>query len=103
MRNGGAEQPVRLQMDSSTSAMLALEKGPAEKILQMQSQGPGMEGMSTGLIESDDAAAFGVRKLEVKLISQGGKLVGRVVAGGTKPSLVAANLPYVLTLNRAPN
>jgi CubicO group peptidase (beta-lactamase class C family) len=103
LRNGGAEQRVRLQMDSSTSATLALGKGPGEKILQMQSQGPGVEGMSSGLIESDDAAAFGVRKLEVKLIPQDGKLVGRVIARGIKPGLVLANLPYVLTLNRVPN
>jgi CubicO group peptidase (beta-lactamase class C family) len=102
LRNGGAEEPVRLQVDSSTSATLALGKAPAAKILQMQSQGPGVEGMSTGLIESDDAAAFGVRKLVVKLIPQDGKLIGRLTARGVKPGLVLANLPYVLTLDKVP-
>ncbi len=66
----------------------------------MQSQGPGAEGMSTGLIESDDAAAFRVRKLVVKLIPRDGKLVGRVIARGVKSGLVLANLPYVLTRTR---
>jgi hypothetical protein len=58
--------------------------------------------MSTGLIESDDAAAFGVRKLVIKLLPQDGKLVGRVTAGGVRPGLVLANLPYVLTLDKVP-
>ena len=100
LRNGGAEEPVRLQVDSSTSATLVLGKAPVAKILQMQSQGPGVEGMSTGLIESDDAAAFGVRKLVIKLIPQDGKLVGRVTARGVKPGMVLANLPYVLSLDK---
>ncbi|NYF90920.1 serine hydrolase domain-containing protein [Tunturiibacter empetritectus] len=98
--NGGAEEPLRLQVDSSTSATLALGTAPATEILQMQSQGPGVEGVSTGLIESDGAGAFGVRKLVVKLIPQDGKLVGRVMARGEKTGLVFANLPYVLTLDR---
>jgi CubicO group peptidase (beta-lactamase class C family) len=101
LKNGGADMPVRLQVDSST-ATLALGNGPPAKLLQMQSQGPGLEGMSDGLIESSDAAAFGVRKLVVKLIPQDGKLAGRVFARGTKPGLVVANLPFVLTLDRVP-
>lgn len=100
LRNGGAEEPIQLQVDSSTSATLALGKAPAAKIVEMQSQGPGVEGMSNGLIESDDAAAFGVRKLAIKLIPQNGKLVGRVTARGGKRGMVIANLPYVLTLNK---
>jgi hypothetical protein len=91
------------QVDSSTSATLALGKEPAAEILQMQSQRPGVEGMSTGLIASADAAAFGVRELVLKLIPQDGKLGGRVIARGVKPGLVLANLPYVLTLDRVPN
>jgi CubicO group peptidase (beta-lactamase class C family) len=102
LRNGGAEEPVLLQVDSSSSATLAIGKAPAAPILQMQSQGPGFQGMSTGLIESSDAAAFGVRQLGVNLIPQDGKLVGRVSARGVKPGLLVANLPYVLTLDRAP-
>ena len=101
LKNGGADVPVRLQVDSTT-ASLALGNRPAAKILQMQSQSPGVEGMSDGLIESGDAAAFGVRRLMIKLIPQDGKLVGRVIARGIKPGLVLANLPYVLTLDRMP-
>jgi CubicO group peptidase (beta-lactamase class C family) len=103
LRNGGAEETVRLQVDSSTSATMALGKAPAAKILQMQSQGPGVEGTSIGLIESDGAAAFGVRNLVIKLIPQDGKLVGRVLARGVKPGLGFANLPYVLTLEKLPD
>ena len=103
LRNGGAEEPVRLQVDSSISATLVLGKGPAAKILQMQSRGPGVEGTLTGLIESDDAAAFGVRDLVIKLIPQDRKLLGRVLARGVKPGLGFANLPYVLTLEKLPD
>jgi CubicO group peptidase (beta-lactamase class C family) len=103
LRNGGAEEPVRLQVDSSASATMALGNGPAVKILQMQSQGRGVEGMSTGLIDSSDVAAFGIRNLVVKLIPQDGKLLGRVSARGAKPGLGFANLPYVLTLDKVPD
>jgi hypothetical protein len=103
LRNGGAEEPVRLQVDSSTSATLALGKASAEKILQMRSQGAGVVGMSTGLIESAGATGFGVRELVLKLIPQDRKLVGRVMAQGAKPGLVLANLPYVLTLDKVLN
>ena len=103
LRNDGAEEQVHFQVDSSTSATLALGKAPAGKILQMQSQGPGVEGMSSGLIESVDVTAFGVRKLVIKLIPQDGKLVGRVVARGVKAGVGFANLPYVLTLERLPD
>jgi hypothetical protein len=59
--------------------------------------------MSTGPIESDDATAFGVRNLAIKLVPQDGKLVGRVFARGVKPGLGFANLPYVLTLEKLPD
>jgi len=85
LRNGGAEEPVRLQVDSSTSATLALGKASAEKILQMRSQGAGVVGVSTGLIESADAAPVGVRELVLKLIRQDRKLVGRVMVQGANP------------------
>ncbi len=100
LRNGGAEQPVSLHLHSGTAATLALGKAPPAEILEMQSQGPALTGMSTGLIASNEAAAFGVRKLAVKLIPQEGKLAGRVLAQGIKPGLVAAILPYVLTLDK---
>lgn len=100
LRNGGAEQLVHVRFGSNTPATLSLGKEPAAEILEMKSQGPGVEGTSTGLIGSNDSAAFGVRKLVVKLIPQDGKLVGRVIARGVEPGLVVANLPYVLTLDR---
>jgi hypothetical protein len=38
--------------------------------------------------------------LVLKLIPQEGKLCGRVTAKGTRPGLLLANIPYVLTLER---
>jgi hypothetical protein len=68
----------------------------------MQSQGRGVEGMSTGIIDSPDAAAFGIRDLMVKLILRDGKLLGRVSARGIKSGLGFANLPFVVTLDKVP-
>ncbi len=100
LKNGGADMHVRLEIRSSTSATLALGEKAAEQISEMQLEGPGFTGTSMGLIESADATAYGVRKLAIKLIPQEGKLLGRVTARGTKPGMLIANLPYVLTLNR---
>lgn len=100
LQNGGADMRVRVQIKSSTAATVALGDRPAEPIQDMQSEGPGVEGTSTGLIESTDATAYEVRKLLIKLVPQEGKLVGRITARGTKPGMILANLPYVLTLSR---
>lgn len=100
LRNGGADMRINLQVNSSTSATFGLGDKPAEEISEMQSEGPGFSGTSKGLIECSDALAYGVRRLFFKLVPQEGKLVGRVMARGTKPGLVLANLPYVLSLNR---
>jgi CubicO group peptidase (beta-lactamase class C family) len=99
LQNGGADEPVHLQMDASM-ATFALGDRPPEKLLQMQSQGPAVAGAIEGFIACTDADAFGVRTLSIKLVPQNGKLVGRVNAYGTRPGLVAANLPYALTLER---
>jgi len=100
LQNGGADMRVQVQINSSTTATVALGEKLAEPIRDMQSEGPALEGTSTGLIESVDATADGVRKLVIKLVPQEGKLVGRIIAQGTKPGMVLANLPYVLTLKR---
>ena len=102
LRNGDAEEPIRLRVDSSASATMALGQGPAAKILKMQSQGRGVEGVSNGTISSPEAAAFGTRDLMVKLILRDGKLLGRVSAQGTKSGLGFAGLPFVVTLDKVP-
>ena len=100
LRNGGADMRINLRINSSTAATFGLGDRPAEQISEMRSEGPGFTGTSKGLIECSDALAYGVRKLVFKLVPQEGKLVGRVMARGTKPGLAIANLPYVLALNR---
>ena len=100
LKNGGADMQVKLQIESSTIALLQLGGKPAEHIGDIQSEGPAFTGTSAGLIESTGALAFGVRKLAIKLIPQDGKLVGRIIARGSRPGLILANLPYVLTLDR---
>ena len=101
LTDGGANMRVKLDIESSDSAALALDEKPAEKITEMQSEGMAFTGTSTGLIESADAIRNQARTLKIKLIAHEGKLVGRVIAEGGKPgSMPSAMLPYVLTLNR---
>lgn len=101
LENGGADMRVSLKINSSSEASFGLGDEPANQVSEMQSEGPGLTGTSTGLIECSDALAYGVRKLVIKLVPKEGKLEGRIIARGTKPGLVLANLPYVLTLRRA--
>ena len=101
LTDGGANMRVKLEIESSDSAALALDGKPAEKITELQSEGIAFTGTSTGLIESADAIRNQARTLKIKLIPHEGKLVGRVIAEDGKPgSMPSVMLPYVLTLNR---
>ncbi len=103
LRNGGAKMQVRLSIESSDSATLALGDKSAERITGMQSEGEAFTGVSAGLIDSPDAMRTGARTLKIKLIPHEGKLVGRVLATEGDPNFKNVMLPYVLTLNRAPD
>jgi len=101
LTDDGADMRVRLDIESSDSAALALDEKPAEKITEMQSEGMAFTGTSTGLIQSADAIRNEAKTLKIKLIPHEGKLVGRIIAEGGKPGLMpSVMLPYVLTLNR---
>jgi CubicO group peptidase (beta-lactamase class C family) len=98
LANGGAKMQVRLNIESSDSAALALDDKPAEKITEMHLDGVAFTGMSTGLIDSPDARRASANTLKLKLIPHKGMLVGRILATDFETVM----LPYVLTLNRAP-
>lgn len=101
LTDGGANMRVKLDIESSDSAAIALDEKPAEKITEMQSEGMAFTGTSTGLIESADAIRNQAETLKIKLIPYEGKLVGRVIAEDGKPgSMPSVMLPYVLSLNR---
>lgn len=100
LRNAGADQPVSFTLSADGTATLALSGRSPQPVVHLQSQAPGFEGTTNGLIDCTDGAAFGSRILVLKLISHEGKLCGRVTARGTRPGLLLANLPYVLTLER---
>ena len=98
--NDGAKMPVRLNIESSDSATLALGDKPAERITGMQSEGVAFTGVSTGGIDSADALRTGAKTLKIKLISHEGKLVGRILATAGNPDVKNVMLPYVITLQR---
>lgn len=88
---------VRLEIESSDSALLQLDDKPVEKITEMRLEGVGFRGASTGVIESPDATRTGAKTLSLKLIPREGMLMGRILATDSKTVM----LPYVLSLNRA--
>jgi hypothetical protein len=101
LTDGGANMRVRLEIESSSSAAIALGEKPAEKITAMQSEGMAFTGTSAGLIEAADAIRNEAKTLKIKLIPYEGKLVGRILAQAGEPGLMPdVMLPYVLTLNR---
>ena len=99
--NAGADQPVHFTLAADGSATLALSCRPAMAVVDLKSQTPGFAGTTSGLVDCTDGTAFGSRTLTLKLVASGGKLLGRVTAFGTRPGLLLANVPYVLTLERA--
>jgi len=98
--NDGAKMPVRLNIESSDSATLALGDKPAERITGMQSEGVAFMGASTGGIYSADALRTAAKTLKIKLIPYEGKLVGRILATAGNPDVKNVMLPYVITLQR---
>ncbi len=100
LTNAGTNMHVRLNIESSNSASLALGDKPAEQITGMQSEGVALTGTSAGLVKSADVIRTAARTLKVKLIPYEGRLVGRVLALAGDPNFKNATLPYVLTLNR---
>jgi hypothetical protein len=98
--NGGANLRATLNIESSNSGTFALGENAAEKISEMQSEGPAFTGNSTGVINSADARRTGANTLNLKLIPREGKLVGRVLAASGDSNIKNVMLPYVLTVNR---
>ena len=66
LTDGGANMRVKLDIESSDSAAIALDEKPAEKITEMQSEGMAFTGTSTGLIESADAIRNQAETLKIK-------------------------------------
>lgn len=97
LTNDGAKIQVRLNIESSDSAMLQLGEEPSGKITEMHLEGAGFTGTSMGLVESPDARRNAADTLKLKLIPHEGMLVGRILATDSKTVM----LPYILSLNRA--
>ena len=101
LRNADADQSVQFNLSANGYATLGLSGRSPQEVTKLGGQSGGFEGTTTGLIDCDHGAAFGSRTLVLKLVPHEGKLCGRVTARGTRPGLLLANLPYVLTLERA--
>ncbi len=99
--NGGANQSVRFKLDRSGTATLTLSDQAPQPVVNLRSEGVALVGSTRGLVECAQAGAFGVRPLKLKLVPHDGRLAGRVIAEGTRPGLLVANVPYVLSLRRS--
>jgi hypothetical protein len=97
LTDGGANMRAELKIAASGTASLSLGDKPAEKLVDAQLEDTSLTANSVGIIESPDAIRNEATSLSVKLIPQGARLVGRVLATAKKPG---ALLPYVLRLDR---
>jgi CubicO group peptidase (beta-lactamase class C family) len=100
LEDGGANMSVVLDIESGDSATLAIGSNRAEEITGMRAEGDALTGTCSGLINSPDATRTGAKKLQLKLIPRGDRLVGRVFAIAGDPNFKNVRLPYVLTLRR---
>ena len=100
LTDGGADSSVQLNVMSNKEASLAIGAGAAAPITALHAEGIAMAGLSTGHILSPDALRAGATALQIKLLPQHGRLVGRIFAVAGDPSYRNVTLPYVLTLSR---
>ena len=98
--NGGANMPVRLNIESDDTASFAIGSSPAAPVTDLRSQGEAFTGNTMGTIDSPDAQRAGATKLSIKLVAVSGKLFGRVFATAGDPDFRNVRLPYVLTIER---
>jgi CubicO group peptidase (beta-lactamase class C family) len=100
LENDGASAPIQLNIESNEAATLTIGTSRAEVISGMRAEGEAFTGVSTGQINSPDALRTGARILQVKLIPNHNRLVGRVFAVAGDPNVKNVRLPYVLALSR---
>jgi CubicO group peptidase (beta-lactamase class C family) len=99
--DGGANMPVQLTIDSSKLATLTLGRNQAQAVTAMLAEGSAFTGVSTGQINSPDTIRTGATKLQIKLLPDNNRLVGRVYVIAGDPNFKSVRLPYVLTLGRS--
>lgn len=101
LEGGGANMPVELNIESNEVATLSIGSNRAEEITGMRTEGNAITGLSTGTIDAPDAIRTGAKTLQLKLLPQDKRLLGRVFAIAGDPNVKNVRLPYVLTLSRS--
>jgi CubicO group peptidase (beta-lactamase class C family) len=101
LENDGTKIPIRIDIESSEAANLAIGINRAEEITEMRSEGEALTGHCTGKIDAPNVDRTGAKTLQIKLLPNNDRLVGRVFAVAGDPNLKNVRLPYVLTLLRS--
>lgn len=101
LEDGGASTAIHLNFKSNEVAMLTVGNDRTEIITEMRAEGEAFTGISTGQINSPDAIRTGARTLQIKLLPDNNRLIGRVFAVAGDPNVKNVRLPYVLRLHRS--
>ena len=100
LRGGGIEMMLSLEIMPDGRGTLSIGNAQAAAIASLKLQGAALVGKAVGRIESEDAIRNRATSLSLKLIADGDRLTGRVLAGAESPGELAS-LPYVVALSRS--
>lgn len=100
LHGGGIEMTMLLEIAADGRGTLSIGNAPAAPITSLKLQGTALVGRTVGRIESEDAIRNRATSLSLKLIADGDKLSGRVLATAESPGELAS-LPYVVELGRS--
>jgi hypothetical protein len=101
LEGGGANMPITINIKSREAANLAIGNRRAGEIIEMRSEGGAFTGLSTGKIDAPDVVRTGAETLQIKLLPNDNRLLGRVFAIAGDPNVKNVRLPFVLTLSRS--
>ena len=99
--NDGANMPVTIDLNSSSSAELTIAKQPTMRMGGMRGEGPALTGVVAGRLDTPDAIRTSANLLKIKLLPHSGGLVGRILATGGDPNVKNVMLPFVIDLFRS--
>jgi CubicO group peptidase (beta-lactamase class C family) len=100
LMNDGVTLPLQLDIKSSEVVTMTLGAHAPERLSHMESEGAAFLGMASGIVDAPDALRIGTRRLLVKVIPVGTRLVGRVLAQSGPLDEPLATLPFVVSLSR---
>lgn len=101
LQNDGLRLPVRLELNSAEQATFSMGNSNSKTVNKIYAEGEALTGVVNCAIDSPDALRAGADTLQIKLMPQAERLIGRLFANAGDPNFRSARLPYVLSLQRS--